>query len=883
MNDKEKIARKFFVGMVATALSINTLAATAFAADTSSHVGTAATIYTHEGSIGSPDKTVDGVVKPDATDRASIKIYGIDDKDAEVVAYHIIEANYNEFGVTGYTQTKATYDISDATKIKGFDKVTENVMNVLVPNSDTEDPLYNGGKIITEDNISQIAKAIAGGSLDSIITYEDGNTDTSKLEAIKLSYNSTSGAFETDKAEAGTYIVLVRNTTDGVKTVYNPMVVSNDYIDANDATSLGKDLEVRTGITADGQFTDYSNGFVNSEDGKRYRKDIEANGNVYVSNMIGDLPGDVDLNGVVNQDDVDALQTMITTSSTGNATYTDRAFTNADLDLDNRLTEQDKRFLQEYVNYLEAIKDLDPIKDYKAVAQAEKDNLSEDFPKDVLDVYSTEVLAVQGRAYAKKDVINFEKNIVRASTAKDLTDIDYSKYDDLRIDLDGEGEETAVTATFDIETEIPDYSDTYFASDPNFRFWIYDTLSQGLDPVTSADVVVYAASDAQVPATKANPTYAEDVAKYMVEDKSGNTTILTDGNEYVFEAFSNADGSTGYILKFNQAWVTSAENANKKIVVRYSTHLNDQAVKGLDGNPNDARLEFTTVPGVTDNIYDWTTHYTFPVWVTKVKENGAVEVKKDVIDDEDIVSDLEVKHPLEGAKFRIKKIKDINLGENGKEIITDAVESYEWTATSDKDGILQFDTTENGLDEGIYTLVEYEAPKGYTLNDKIYLIKITAEYDTALQRQIGKEDPATGLNPRYSPEHRFINKFTVTIFDDGMTGTDFLSDLERSTNAKDYSSIDWTQVSNDLFYDLQGDDTHNSIVYEWKDKEEGIKEVSVVATAIPNTQLSRLPSTGSVGTVVFTVGGIGIMSSAFLLARRRKAKKEALAAQNQSI
>ena len=877
MNTRKKVTRKFFVGMVAAALSINVMAATAFAADTGSHIGTAATTYTN------PNKTVtvDGVkdITPDSTDRAKLRVFGIDDPGAEVIAYHVLEANYNEFGLTGYTQTKATYEISDAAKIAGFDKVTSNSANVIFPDDRVEvdgeqNPDWNGGKIITEQNISHIANGIVAMNSNKI-TFTDGNTDTSKLEAIKLTYNATTGAFETDKAEAGSYIVLVRKTTDGVRTVYNPMIVSNDYIDANDATSLGKDIEVRTGVNENtGAKEDYSHGFVGA-DGKRYRNDIESNDHVYIANNIGDVgAGDANLDGKINDSDKNYLSQVRVDPS---KIKDDRTISNGDLNMNGKLDSEDEELLSEYITYLSAINGKDPVKDYKAIKAAEN-NLSDTFKKDVLNRISVETMALQGRAYAKKDTIPFEKNIVKASTAKGLTDIDYSKYDDLRITKDGTGEVTSVAATFDLFAEVPDYSDIYYEVDDDFVYEITDTLSEGLTPVKTSDVKVYVGHDDQVPTTKSNPTYAEDVAKYLIgtEDADGQGTVLTDGVEYKFVAVQNDDGTFTFKLQFDKDWITSEANAHKKIVIRYSTYLNDKAVKGLDGNPNDAKLQFTTVPHENTIIHDWTTHYTFPVWVTKVKENGEVEVKEDVIHNEDIPSDLDVKYPLAGAKFRLVKVKDINLGENGKELITDAVEKYTWTATSDDEGIIRFDTGEDGLDEGIYAMVEYEAPKGYTLNDKVYLVKISAEYDTTKQRSIGKDLAAT------EADHRFINKFVVTVFDDGATGTDFFSDTVRADMvAADFSRIDWTKLDNDLFLDIGADASRNSIVYEWADKEgNGEKDVSVVATAIPNTPLSRLPSTGGIGTILFTVAGVGAMSAAFLLMRKSKDDEEEAESEN---
>lgn len=961
MNRTKKLASRSASIMLAAAMSTSMIATvTASAAEpTDEYIGTNATKYVN------PTKKN----TPDSTDRTRLRVFGIDDPSATVVAYHIIEANYNEFGVTGYTETAAAWG---ASKIAGFDKVTSNVQNVLVTDNNKKDAqgninsLYNGGKIITEANISEIAADIIKKTKNNETFEAEG------YESVVLTRDAN-GVYQTTEAEAGSYIVLVRKTTDDRHYTYNPMVISNDYVDANDAGSLGKDIEVRTGLIKDedGKVTwgKYSNTYI-GEDGKRYRGDVEVNGDVYASNLLGDIGnidpnsnyktnprtgamGDVNIDGNIDDKDIDWLTNWITLRDSkhddnawnyyvdwkGNQIKIDHdqvtsvALSAGDLNMDGNVTQDDVDVLKRLVKYVAAVKDLDPIADITAIKEAQEEY---DIDDSILAETTVATMALQGRAYAKISYTTFEKNIVNASTA-DFSDLDYSKYDDLRVKRDARGTYTLnedgtvnvnTVATFDIFTELPDYSNTYYASDDKFEFSITDTQGKGLDPVKAEDIKVYAAQFSAVEENKSedqNKTYAETVALNVAKDEN----LLTMGTDYTVKVTEN-----DFKVTFNQAWATSAENANKKIIVRYSTALNNDAVIGLDGNPNDATLTYTTVPGQTDNVYDLTTHYSFPMWATKVAENGEVNFSQDAnFEDEDTTADVEVTSPLAGAKFYLKKIKDVNLNEKGEETISDTIDtmtvsdyyeaqkngfetpaenrkngsgeegettSIEWTLTSDENGILRFDDAykynfdENnnylgkekirdgwdegqvGLDTGVYALVEYEAPKGYTLNDKVYFVKISADYDEARQRSTGKFTENT------LEEHRFINSYSIKIFDDGITGTDWVEEQARGNANVNFTEIDWTTLDNALFTETSLENAGNSLKYSWTkkdadpntDNDAGEKIMAGTITAIPNTQLSRLPSTGGIGTLIFVVSGVGLMCGAIVLSSKKKEEKK---------
>ena len=107
------------------------------------------------------------------------------EKDAQVLYYQIVDGTYNSNGLTGY-EVVSGYTIADIEK----------------PTSEE----------ITAAAQTAIAKTATG----------------------TMTWNEEKNAFTAD-VEAGSYLVLVKGTGD---TLYNPMVVSVDYRNANDASTI---------------------------------------------------------------------------------------------------------------------------------------------------------------------------------------------------------------------------------------------------------------------------------------------------------------------------------------------------------------------------------------------------------------------------------------------------------------------------------------------------------------------------------------------------------------------------------------------------------------------------------------------------------------------
>ena len=145
------------------------------------------------------------------------------------------------------------------------------------------------------------------------------------------------------------------------------------------------------------------------------------------------------------------------------------------------------------------------------------------------------------------------------------------------------------------------------------------------------------------------------------------------------------------------------------------------------------------------------------------------------------------------------------------------------TATSDAQGQLHI----TGLEAGTYYLKETKAPAGYTLNDTIYKIVIDAIIEQNADPELGHE----------------LKSWTITV-------TPIVNGEEQEKAATTNTfTVNGGEAS------LSGDE---------------------IATAeIMNTTLSSLPSTGGIGTTIFTIGGCVIMIAAagLYFASRRKENK----------
>lgn len=232
--------------------------------------------------------------------------------------------------------------------------------------------------------------------------------------------------------------------------------------------------------------------------------------------------------------------------------------------------------------------------------------------------------------------------------------------------------------SFHLIGSVPDMSryDTY-------KYIFHDTLSAGL-------------------------TLNEDSIKvYVASDKAG-----TDKTEIT--GWTKAVNGQSFTVSFANLKTVSDVSQGKYIIVEYTATLNQNAVVGLDGNPNTVYLEYSNKPdqsgsGDRDNTgntpEDKVIVFTYELDTTKV--DGQNNNQK-----------------LEGAEFKLRNAagKWAIVNNDGK--VTGWADTKEGgsTLTSDANGLFKV----IGLDDGTYYLKETKAPTGYNLLSSEITVVITA-------------------------------------------------------------------------------------------------------------------------------------------------------------
>lgn len=199
---------------------------------------------------------------------------------------------------------------------------------------------------------------------------------------------------------------------------------------------------------------------------------------------------------------------------------------------------------------------------------------------------------------------------------------------------------------------------------------------------------------------------AYNTYKYVFHDKmsSGLTfdassvvvkvggTAITSGYSVVTESLE--DDCT-FEVRFENLKDISAVTAGCTITVEYNATLNDKAVIGSAGNPNEAELEYSNNPygdGTGKTPWDKVIAFTYQLVAKKVDKDGS---------------------SVEGAGFTL----------------------YKWSNEEDKyvavSGEITGVTTFNfkGIDAGQYKLVESTVPDGYTKAEDL-VFTVVATYDT---------------------------------------------------------------------------------------------------------------------------------------------------------
>ncbi|MDT7917513.1 isopeptide-forming domain-containing fimbrial protein [Clostridium perfringens] len=310
--------------------------------------------------------------------------------------------------------------------------------------------------------------------------------------------------------------------------------------------------------------------------------------------------------------------------------------------------------------------------------------------------------------------------------------------------------------------------------------------------------------------TSTIPSYSKEYTnvKYIVTDK------LSEGLDYNDNSI-NVTVNGQVVQKGNDTFTfTEKDSQNielnfnsdyilkhpgEEVVIKYSAKLNDKATYNFDPNTNDVTLEYSNSPDINKEGTKINDRtYQYTFGIDANLFGNRQDKKK-------TTSEV-IKTDENGKVTNIKREEQEELGNKVEGPLPGA--EFKLTPKNGTPGeVLTATSDENGrlkftgLATGEYELVETKAPEGYALNNEVQNVKIAAEYN----------------------ENGTLKSYSITINDQ---------------NTSTYTAT----------YDGKG-----SI-----EKVEDVTNTSI----IKNTKLSQLPSTGGMGTYIFTFVGVTLMAGA---------------------
>ena len=278
------------------------------------------------------------------------------------------------------------------------------------------------------------------------------------------------------------------------------------------------------------------------------------------------------------------------------------------------------------------------------------------------DSYTEYIIQVVGNVTAtpKSDVPEVQKKVKDINDSTDTTKTDWQDSADYDI---------GDSIPFQLKATLADNVSSY----TTYKVVFHDTLSKGL-------------------------TYNNDAKVYI----DGTET-----NGFTVTATVNADGITTLTVSCDDVKALGAGNSSV-ITVEYTAKLNENAVLGSAGNPNEVYLEYSNNPNKSEN-----------------GNNETGETPKDVVivfTYKTIINKVDSENkPLTGAAFKLEKLIKGKDGAAGT-----------WTTV--KEFTVDETTTSftfSGLDDGQYKLTETKTPAGYNTIDPIYFVIEATHGETA--------------------------------------------------------------------------------------------------------------------------------------------------------
>ncbi len=442
----------------------------------------------------------------------------------------------------------------------------------------------------------------------------------------------------------------------------------------------------------------------------------------------------------------------------------------------------------------------------------------------------------------------------------------YYLVEDTAVIADEDGSEIPVSAVI-LDTTTPEATVNIKASRPTIEKKIESENKQLVDTNNAAigSTVQYVLSS-NVPDMRGYNKYfyivRDTLSKGLTFNKDsvsitvGNTTLSNNEDYTVTQEPDPADdGPTDVKIVFKE-FIKYSNQVGDKIEIRYTATVNNSAVIGVAGNPNEVTLEYSTNPTVSNNGTpenpdepgpDDVTGET-PKDVTKTFVTGIQLTKKNGSNE-----------LLAGATFtisgnKIEKIISVN------EIFTEDENGEYWKLKDDK-GYTKTapvtDETQNGYNADKYENIKTKYTKTEAKEVVISESKVSEQLTTGADGKLLFSGLAEGeytIKEITAPNgyNLLKNPIVVTIT---CTLPDTVDD-----------SCTWTATVSST-----GNEGNNAQEQTVKVNEDGL-----IAFDVINNTGSELPSTGGIGTTIFyIVGGILVVGAAILLVTKKRMSKEA--------
>ena len=394
---------------------------------------------------------------------------------------------------------------------------------------------------------------------------------------------------------------------------------------------------------------------------------------------------------------------------------------------------------------------------------------------------------------------------------------------------------------YDIRLTIPQYP----ANAANKTLYVSDEMVTGLTfDISSLEIIIDGDSS-----KKATPTPDPITADY--------SEVITFTYEGKAIAKAKKVGN-GFNLSFdynNLVHKTTVADKEQELgavyvpTVKYSAIVNDSAVVGKDGNTNTAILYYAKNPNEGSTY--------LPGDLTNPPDANEYETKKD----KEAVYTYKVAFHKIGEGTDKDGLEDAVFGIYSDSACTKLVDKV----VTNSEGY----AVSTKVKAGTYYIKEIEAPQGYTLNETVYEVK--ANWETATVKTSEEEVKRTYYTKDEVESNAFGKEKQVGWLD--KEGKFYSMNETNNSLAqtkgwyKAYLKSE-TSTSQTTLEISTNEGSGTSVLTKVEDGKTVIENIS-------NTRLVGLPSTGGIGTTIFTIGGCAIMviAAGLFFATRRKAEK----------